>query len=118
MNCAWPSRIKRRTCGSLGCLFLMCAGWLCPAFAATEDQTGFFSLTEENDSLSNPFGPHQDRHYTQGLKISLFGGDDFMTNTTANLNRLLPAWGIKPEAGDLGWIMLGQNIYTPSNILS
>jgi lipid A 3-O-deacylase len=86
------------------------------ASAATDDQSGFLAITEENDSFSNPFGLHQDRHYTQGLKITLFGGDDFMTNTTANLDRLIPAWGINPTAGDLGWIMLGQNIYTPSNI--
>src|ERR1035437_67640 len=97
--------------------FLISAGRLLNASATTEDQTGFLAITEENDSFANPFGIHQDRHYTQGLKISLFGGDDFMTNTTARLDRLLPAWGIKPQAGDLGWIMLGQNIYTPSNIL-
>jgi hypothetical protein len=88
------------------------------AATTDDDQSGFLAITEENDSLSNPTGDHQDRHYTQGLKISLFGGDDFMTNTTANLNRLLPAIGIQPTAGDLGWIILGQNIYTPTNILS
>jgi len=114
----WALRPKCRASLSLVAFFLVGAGRVLNTSATTEDQRGFFAITEENDSLSNPFGPHQDRHYTQGLKISLFGGDNFMTNTTARLDRLLPAWGIKPEAGDLGWIMLGQNIYTPSNILS
>ncbi len=111
-------RPRRRATFSLIAFVLISAGRLLNAFATTEDQSGFFSVIEENDSLSNPFGPHQDRHYTQGLKISLFGGDDFLTNITGRLDGLLPAWGIKPEAGDLGWIMLGQNIYTPSNILA
>jgi lipid A 3-O-deacylase len=86
------------------------------ASASVQEQTGFLAITEENDSLAGPFTTHQDRHYTQGLKISLFGGDDFETNITATLDRILPAWGIKPEAGDLGWIIIGQNMYTPSNL--
>lgn len=110
--------LKRRAALSLIAFFFISAGRLLNACAVAEDQTGFLAITEENDSFSNPFGRHQDRHYTQGLKISLFGGDDFMTNTTARLDSLLPAWGIKPQASDLGWIMLGQNIYTPSNIIS
>jgi hypothetical protein len=84
--------------------------------ASVEEQTGFLAITEENDSLAGPFTTHQDRHYTQGFKISLFGGDDFETDITASLDRILPAWGIKPEAGDLGWIIIGQNMYTPSNL--
>jgi len=117
MKCAaWTLRIKQCVYGSLGCLLLVCAGGMSVAAAAEEDQTGFLSATEENDSLNNPFGRHQDRHYTQGLKISLFGGDDFATNITTTLNNALPAWGIKPEASDLGWIILGQNIYTPQDL--
>ena len=111
-------RPRRRATLSFIAFFLISAAWLLNASAATDDQSGFLAITEENDSFSNPFGTHQDRHYTQGLKISLFGGDDFMTNTTARLDRLIPAWGINPQAGDLGWIILGQNIYTPSNILA
>jgi lipid A 3-O-deacylase len=100
----------------LCCLWL--AGVVCPVKAAESDeQTGFFSFTEENDSLADAFGSDQDRHYTQGLKLSLFGGDDFMTNTTATLNRVIPAWGFNPVAGDLVWVILGQNIYTP-NVLT
>ena len=76
--------------------FLINAGWLVNASASVEEQTGFLAITEENDSLSNPFGQHQDRHYTQGLKISLFGGDDFLTNVTTQLNNILPAIGFRP----------------------
>jgi lipid A 3-O-deacylase len=101
----------------LCCLLFACAGWATGASASSDpEQTGFFSITEENDSLSNPFGPHTDRHYTQGLKICLFGGDDFATNATARLNDLVPAWGYQPTNGDLGLILLGQNIYTPNDL--
>ena len=75
-------------------------------------------MTEEDDSFANPFGPHQDRHYTQGLKVSLFSGDDFMTNAAGWLNGYLPEWEITPSAEDFGWVILGQNIYTPQNLLA
>src|SRR5271154_3821420 len=103
--------LRPRRCATLGLIafFLISAFHLLNVSAATDDQSGFLAITEENDSFSNPFGPHQDRHFTQGLKVSLFGGHDFMTNPTARLDRLLPQWGIQPTAGDLGWIMLGQN---------
>lgn len=84
--------------------------------SVTDEQTGFVSITEENDSLSNPFGTHQDRHYTQGLKICLFGGDDWMPGLTNVLNSFFPKWGIEPQAGDLGLILLGQNMYTPNDL--
>ena len=84
--------------------------------AQTNNQAGFVAVTEEDDSFSNPFGTHTDRHYTQGLKFSLFGADDFMTNTSASLNRL-PAVGFEPEARNLG-VVWGQNIYTPQNLLT
>ena len=108
----------RNSVAGLCCILLGGVAWLGNASATVEEQGGFLSLTEENDSLSNPFGPHQDRHYTQGLKLSLFGGDNFAPGITNKLNDLLPAWGFKPEAADLGWILLGQNIYTPGRILT
>jgi lipid A 3-O-deacylase len=97
------------------CFFLLFTGLSLNAPAATDEQKGFFALTEENDAFSNPFGPHQDRHYTQGLELSYIFGDNFMTNTTDRLNHLL-LWGIQPEAGNLG-VVVGQNIYTPEDIL-
>lgn len=109
-------RPRRHTTLILIGFFLIGTGRLLNASAATEEQTGFFSVTEENDSLSNPTGSHQDRHYTQGLKVILFGGDNYNPGMTNAVDRFLPAWGYHPEAGDLGWIVLGQNIYTPAVI--
>jgi hypothetical protein len=107
-----------RTLLALGGVLLAGGVWLSGASAAVDEQGGFIAFTEENDSFSDPFGPHQDRHYTQGLKISLFGGDDFAPGMTNALNRIVPAWGFNPQAVDLGWILLGQNIYTPGRILT
>jgi lipid A 3-O-deacylase len=84
------------------------------ASAAVDEQTGFLALTVENDALSDPFGEHQDRHYTAGVKLVLFGGDEFASNLTAHLNRVAN-WGIQPKAGNFG-IVFGQNIYTPQDI--
>lgn len=111
------SRPKRRTIIGLACLLAFGLGGNHEAAATVEKETGFLAVTEENDSLSRPLGQHQDRHYTQGLKIVLFGGDDFLPGVTNKLNQMFPAIGIQPEAAHLGWILLGQNIYTPSNIL-
>lgn len=115
-NFVWVFKVGRGAVAGLGCLLLACSAGPCHASATVEKQTGFLAVTEENDSLSNPWGTHQDRHYTQGIKISLFGGDDFLTNVTGTLDRILPAWGFRPEAGDLGWIIVGQNIYTPTSL--
>ena len=106
---------RRQIVAGFVCLVLVGAGGLCDASAAVDEQTGLLALTVENDSFANPFGEHQDRHYTAGLKMVLFGGDDFATNLTTRLNGVAN-WGIQPEDGDLGWIMVGQNIYTPEDI--
>jgi len=110
-------RLKPAATVLLGALLLLGAGRLPAAAPADDEQTGFLAVTDENDSFANMFGDHQDRHYTAGLKILLMGGDDFATNLTGRLNRL-ENWGIVPEAADLGWIILGQNIYTPQDILN
>ena len=112
------SPFKHRASFALIAFLLLVTIGIRTAAATTDNESGFLAITEENDSFGNPFGPHQDRHYTQGLKISLFGGDNFMTNVSARLNDLLPAWGFRPQAGDFGWIILGQDIYTPTNLLS
>ena len=99
------------------CLLIFTSTWLAVFEAHADDQKGMLAFSEEDDSFANPFGPHQDRHYTQGLKVSLFTGDEFMTNTATWVNGLLPAWGITPTANDFGWVILGQNIYTPQDLL-
>jgi lipid A 3-O-deacylase len=99
--------------------FVFSAPWLMPAAAQTADQKGMLSVTEEDDSFANPFRNHQDRHYTQGLKITLFSGDGFMTNTATWLNGILPErHSFSPDNYNIGLILLGQNIYTPEDLLT
>lgn len=87
--------------------------------ADATERGGSFSIIDENDAWSNPFGPHQDRHYTHGIKLTYMGGDDSMTNLTMRLNRLFSwgsCWGQQPLPGNFGFA-LGQDMYTPENIL-
>ena len=85
------------------------------ATASAEPQGGLFAITDENDAWSNFFGPHQDRHYTHGIKLTYMAPDDVLTNFTSWLNDLPKLW-ITPNAGQLGTVA-GQNMYTPQNIL-
>ena len=85
------------------------------ARAEVQEQGSLFSITDENDAWSNFFGPHQDRHYTHGSKLTYIGADDMFTNTTAWLNRI-PTWKMDDAIGDLGFVS-GQDMYTPENIL-
>jgi hypothetical protein len=95
---------------SLICLLLLTA-----ATAAGSDELSLV-VTEENDLFTSPFGPHTDRHYTQGLKLSLLAGDQQFANTTGFLNHLLPAVGFQPARLNLGFVLLAQHIYTPGSI--
>ncbi len=83
--------------------------------AEAEQRGAILSVTDENDAWSNPFGPHQDRHYTHGVKLAFVGSDTSMTNLTGWFNRLF-AWGRQPLPGNFGFVA-GQNMYTPENIL-
>ena len=85
----------------------------CPDDAS--ERGGFFALTDENDAWSNPFGPHQDRHYTHGIKLTYLGCDDDYTELTTRLNHFF-AWGHQPLPGNLGFVA-GQDMFTPENIL-
>jgi len=77
----------------------------------------FLSVIEENDTFGNIFGvKNQDRHYSQGLKIMLIGGDNTLPKLTSALDRFLPQMGMRPEASDIGLILLAQNMYTPADI--
>ena len=77
---------------------------------------GFLSIIDENDAWSNPFGPHQDRHYTHGSKVTWLAGADEWTNTAAWLNHI-PQWGINASSGRFGF-SFGQSMFTPENILN
>lgn len=91
------------------------AGGFSLSAADAPERGGSFSITDENDAWSNPFGPHQDRHYTHGVKLAYIGGDDDMTNLTARLNRFF-WWGHQPLPGNFGFVA-GQDMFTPENIL-
>ena len=84
-----------------------------PADATEQDSS--FTITDENDAWSNPFGPHQDRHYTHGIKLAYLGRDDAMTNLTSRLDRFF-WWGHQPSPGNFGFVA-GQDMFTPENIL-
>src|SRR5665213_2069390 len=85
-------------------LFLALPVW------SADEAGGFFSITDENDAWSNFFGPHQDRHYTHGTKLTLMLREHSLTNT------VVPLWGIHDAVASRGFV-LGQNMFTPQNIL-
>ncbi|HEY4416682.1 MAG TPA: lipid A deacylase LpxR family protein [Verrucomicrobiae bacterium] len=99
-------------------LVMVALCWLNPP-AKADPQKGILTVTEEDDSFSNPFRGHQDRHYTQGLKISLFSGDGFMTNAATWFNGILYESDLfSPANYNFGLILMGQNIYTPEDLLA
>jgi hypothetical protein len=98
--------MKRERVFSFAAIFLFLA---LPVRGADEDG-GFFSVTDENDAWSNFFGPHQDRHYTHGTKLTLMFKEHELTNV------VVPLWGIHDAVASRG-LLLGQNMYTPENIL-
>ncbi|HSY18703.1 MAG TPA: lipid A deacylase LpxR family protein [Candidatus Acidoferrales bacterium] len=79
------------------------------AFAA-EEQGGFFDITDENDAWSDFLGKHQDRHYTHGTKVTFMLPEHTLTDT------VIPLWGLHDAVTSKGFV-LGQNMYTPENIL-
>ncbi|MGD0017318.1 MAG: lipid A deacylase LpxR family protein [Verrucomicrobiia bacterium] len=94
--------------------FLLSAGTASYA-AVDQPQDAIFAFTEENDTFGNPPGPHQDRHYTQGLEFTYRAGDNDFRNATATLSAAIPTFAIDPSAADLGFVF-GQNMYTPTDL--
>jgi len=86
-----------------------------PPMAVAQGGTGLsfplesFSLLVENDSIAGT-----DRHYTNGLKVSILLKKDRLKKFSGWLARTLPLF---PDGGDrrIGFA-LGQNIYTPGDI--
>jgi hypothetical protein len=95
--------------------FFAWGGILISQVAADVPQGRLFDLTDENDAWSNFFGPHQDRHYTHGFKLTYFGAEHCLTNGISWLQKI-STWGIEPAAGNLGFVF-GQNMFTPEDIL-
>lgn len=88
-----------------------------PKAAEPGRRESFLCVIEENDTFGNIFGvENQDRHYTQGLKIMWIGGDGAFPKFTASLDRLVPPCGMIPQASNVGFILLAQNMYTPEDL--
>jgi hypothetical protein len=96
-----------------------------PVYAADDDssksvsenssENGRLGIVEENDY----FGSHDDRHYTQGAKISYLSGpvalDDFWDAPFNALNNLSPAFAGSERKRKYEWTIAGQSIFTPTN---
>jgi len=91
-------------------LFTAIIGFTSFSALAVEEQGGFFDITDENDAWSNVLGKHQDRHYTHGTKVTFMLREYSLTDT------VIPLWGIHDAVANKGFL-LGQNMYTPENIL-
>jgi len=117
-----PSRIRSRRGGvsrAILSFVFLCFGLAHP-MGAEEQDPHVFSAILENDFLYNPApGKHQDRHYTQGLKlICLDRGEPVpWWARTLQLNKVddwLPNVWMEAETANYGMI-LGQNMYTPED---
>ena len=84
--------------------------------ARAGDAGGLLSIIDENDLYSDPFGTHQDRHYTHGLKLTWVAPDDWLPFATDHLGKI-PTWGMDGATGNLGF-SFGQSMFTPENILN
>ena len=85
---------------------------ICWSARSAGEQGGFFDVVDENDAWSNILGQHQDRHYTHGIKLNYMLREHSLSDT----NAVLPLWGIDDAYASSGFV-LGQNMYTPENIL-
>lgn len=79
------------------------------ATAVTFDLGPVFSLIEENDALAD-----QDRHYSQGIKLSYLHADNRMPDWLSRVASRIPTVGYEPAAWRYGF-SLGQSIYTPED---
>jgi hypothetical protein len=70
------------------------------------------SLTWENDAIAQ-----EDRHYTQGAKISYFSNDDSLPGWLQSLSDRIAGVGLELEAQKYG-LALSQEIYTPEDLRS
>jgi hypothetical protein len=100
----------------MGCATAFWSGAVAASYAAIDQPQGaVFAITEENDKYASTFGPHQDRHYTHGLKFAYCASDNDFLNATAALSAALPTFAIDPSAANLGFVF-GQNMYTPTDL--
>ncbi|MBI4325745.1 MAG: lipid A deacylase LpxR family protein [Chloroflexi bacterium] len=101
------------------CSAFLGAGSLVVALAE-DKQPPVLAAILENDLLYNPApGKHQDRHYTQGLKLIYLDRGEPQLGWTGSLGftklpSLLPGAGMQSGATNFG-LVLGQNIFTPED---
>ena len=101
------------------CSAFLCAGSLVAASTADKEPHALAAILE-NDLLYNPApGKHQDRHYTQGLKLIYLDRGEPQPGWTgalglSKLTHALPGAGMQSSATNFG-LVLGQNIYTPED---
>ncbi|HVY12420.1 MAG TPA: lipid A deacylase LpxR family protein [Alphaproteobacteria bacterium] len=79
---------------------------------------GRVTITEENDSLLS----RDDRHYTQGVRLSYLSGQVEKGGTWNQPFQQLSQWlpifqNDGPATRKYDWTVLGQSIFTPSNTL-
>jgi len=97
----------------------LCFGQAHPV-SAQEREPHVFSTILENDFLYNPApGSHQDRHYTQGLKLIYLDRGEPVPGWARLLllnkvNDVLPTVWLNARTANFG-LILGQNIYTPED---
>ena len=97
----------------------LCAG-LAQPLSAEEQVPHVFSAILENDFLYNPApGSHQDRHYTQGLKLIYLDRGEPAPWWAKGLllkkvNDWLPNVWMDTKTENYG-LILGQNMYTPED---
>jgi len=80
--------------------------------AHADDLQGYvFNLNEENDKYVSP---STDKHYTQGLHLTLMWPDEQVPWLSRPLS-WMPTFGVSNAISKYGFTF-GQNIYTPENI--
>lgn len=106
----------RILCPALSAVLLSCI----PSASAEDRDPHVLASIWENDLLFNPApGEHQDRHYTQGLKVIYLDRGEPVPGWAHAfcLDRLadrLPDFGLRPRAANYG-ATIGQSIYTPED---
>jgi lipid A 3-O-deacylase len=102
---------------NIAAIFLALAAVVHAADEPLPRLTGRFAIVEENDSLYNPWGPHTDRHYTQGFRVIYVNDSEALAGFTGWYNKNFPPLGWNAPCAQVGFFF-GQSIYTPENIKS
>lgn len=89
--------------------FVAAVAGVLPAVGQDFDHGPVAALIEENDLVVNT-----DRHYTQGIRVSFLGRDNFVPGIVDTLSDALPAAGYEARALRTG-IVVGQSIFTPAD---